>query len=375
MLDTEKRTGSIGVILTCAVSVVLTAGLLMGFLKGAPQSAASVTVTADVRGKFSMFVANQLSDALVGVKELPKTYTLSDSDIAAPKPNPDCFGVTQDPQAVLAEIAAAERLLDGQELYFSSQTNNLEGRPIRYYRDETILMVTWKQKLDGSMYTFSEVKIADASQFRRFLADGVYGSSKQYLTTDMANSVNAVVASSGDFYQYRQVGMVVYEGTVRRMNSTLVDSCLIDGNGDMQFIRKDTQMTQEEAQKYVDDNGIRFSLSFGPIMVEDGQVNLTPWYSLGQVDDEYCRAGLCQMGKLHYLLAVASTEEDAYHMPTIAQFARQLQMTGCDKAYALDGGQTATIAVQGETVNRVAYGSQRLISDIIYFATALPEGG
>ena len=159
------------------------------------------------------------------------------------------------------------------------------------------------------------------------------------------------------------------------MNSTLVDSCLIDGNGDMQFIRKDTQMTQEEAQKYVDDNGIRFSLSFGPIMVEDGQVNITPWYSLGQVDDEYCRAGLCQMGKLHYLLAVASTEEDAYHMPTIAQFARQLQMTGCDKAYALDGGQTATIAVQGETVNRVAYGSQRLISDIIYFATALPEGG
>ena len=73
MLDTEKRTGSIGVILTCAVSVVLTTGLLMGFLKGAPQSAASVTVTADVRGKFSMFVANQLSDALVGVKELPKT--------------------------------------------------------------------------------------------------------------------------------------------------------------------------------------------------------------------------------------------------------------------------------------------------------------
>lgn len=374
-MNTEKRTNSIAVILACTVSVILTVCLLMGFLKGAPQSAAPVTVTADVRGKFSMYIANQLSDALVGVKELPKTYTLSDSDIAAPKPNPDCFGLTQDPQAVLVEIAAAERLLDGQELYFSSQIDFLEGRPIRYYRDETILMVTWKQKLDGSMYTFSEVKIADASQFRRFLADGVYGSSKQYLTTDMANSVNAVVASSGDFYQYRQVGMVVYEGTVRRMNSTLVDSCLIDGNGDMQFIRKDTQMSQEEAQKYVDDNGIRFSLSFGPIMVEDGQVNITPWYSLGQVDDEYCRAGLCQMGKLHYLMAVASTEEDAYHMPTIPQFARQLQKTGCDKAYALDGGQTATIAVQGETVNRVAYGSQRLISDIIYFATALPEGG
>ena len=101
-MNTEKRTNSIAAALAGVLSVALTAALLMSFLKGAPQSAASVTVTADVRGKFSMYVANQLSDALVGVKELPKTYTLSDSDIAAPKPNPDCFGVTQDPQAVLA---------------------------------------------------------------------------------------------------------------------------------------------------------------------------------------------------------------------------------------------------------------------------------
>lgn len=374
-MNTEKKTNSIGAFLVGAVSVILTAALLVCFLKGAPQLAASVTVTADVRGKFSRYIANQLSDALVGVKELPKTYTLSDNDITAPKPNPDCFGTTRDPQVVLSEIEAAEGLLDGQELYFSSQTEFLEGRPIRYYRDETILMVTWKQKLDGSMYTFSEVKIADGSQFRRFLADGVYGSSKQYLTTDMANSVNAVVASSGDFYQYRQMGMVVYEGIVRRMNSTLVDTCLIDGNGDMQFIRKGTDLSQEEAQRYVDENGIRFSLSFGPIMVENGEVNIPSWYPLGQISDKYCRAGLCQMGTLHYLLAVASSEDGVYYMPTIPQFAQQLQKTGCDKAYALDGGQTATIAVQGETVNRVAYGSQRLISDIIYFATALPEGG
>ena len=43
-------------------------------------------------------------------------------------------------------------------------------------------------------------------------------------------------------------------------------------------------------------------------------------------------------------------------------------------AYCLDGGQTATVAMNGKVLNRLANGSQRYISDIIYFATALPEG-
>ena len=48
--------------------------------------------------------------------------------------------------------------------------------------------------------------------------------------------------------------------------------------------------------------------------------------------------------------------------------------TGCDQAYALDGGQTTTIVLNNEVFNHVNYGSERKISDIIYFATAVPEG-
>jgi hypothetical protein len=38
----------------------------------------------------------------------------------------------------------------------------------------------------------------------------------------------------------------------------------------------------------------------------------------------------------------------------------------------LDGGQTATLVFRGDPVNLVQYRSQRRISDIIYFATAIP---
>ena len=57
----------------------------------------------------------------------------------------------------------------------------------------------------------------------------------------------------------------------------------------------------------------------------------------------------------------------------MGQFARSLQKMGIPTAYALDGGQTATIAMNDKLMNRVSYGSERKISDIIYFATAIPN--
>ena len=47
---------------------------------------------------------------------------------------------------------------------------------------------------------------------------------------------------------------------------------------------------------------------------------------------------------------------------------------GCESAYALDGGQTATMIMNGTTFNRVDWDSERTMSDIVYFATAKDYG-
>ena len=95
---------------------------------------------------------------------------------------------------------------------------------------------------------------------------------------------------------------------------------------------------------------------------------------MGDIGEEYARAGLCQMGNLHYLLATANTEDTYQQVPNLHTFAATLLTTGCDKAFALDGGQTAAIVMNDELINRPVYGYQRKISDIIYFATAIPNG-
>ena len=48
---------------------------------------------------------------------------------------------------------------------------------------------------------------------------------------------------------------------------------------------------------------------------------------------------------------------------------------GCEMAYALDGGQTAEVILNGKLMNRPEFGYERQVSDALCFASALPEGG
>ena len=96
---------------------------------------------------------------------------------------------------------------------------------------------------------------------------------------------------------------------------------------------------------------------------------------MGEITEGYARAALCQMDTLHYLVAVANIDKGHNSVPTVAQFAKNIAATGCRMAYCLDGGQTGAIVMNNMLINRPAKGEQRKISDIIYFATAVPEGG
>ena len=354
------------------LSAALAASVLLGTVRwiGTPSRSA---FGEDAGERLQTYLAASLRDAMQGLLSQERVYWIDRHALSAPAPDPACFGQVDDPR--LLDVSGSEKLLEGQKLYFSPAVTLAPGTPVRYYQDETILAITWKQVLDGGVYTFSEVKIAHPSQFRRFLAGGEFGSDKLYVTTEMAQSVNAVVASSGDFYGYRQAGTLVYDGVVRRVNNGLVDTCYIDKNGDMLFTTRFDEMDKEQSQRFVDEKEILFSLAFGPVLIQEGRVVTPDSYAVGEINDCYPRAALCQLGKLHYLLAVVNGEETLPEVPTIHRFAQNLCSSGITKAYALDGGQTAVIAMDGQLINAVLYGHQRKISDIIYFATAIPGKG
>lgn len=369
-------------VVTTAVGTLFCVVILAVFcynfiLSSGTKESVSQAKAADVTimDKYDMFMTNKISDALDGVLSIEKVYWLSDSDQVAPEPNPAGYGEVNSYEELLPILEKAADLIDGQTLAITPDRPFWNGDTIHYYYDETVLVITWKEIVDKCVYTVSEVKIAHPSQFRRFLAGGEFGSDKQHLTTEMSASVNAVMASSGDFYTYCKVGAVVYEGQLRRFEGEEVDTCFINDEGDLLFAYRGQLKSEEEAKKFIEDNNVRFSLVFGPVLLDNGEIKVPRTYSRGQVEGTYSRAAICQWDKLHYLVVNTSQEQSYFNRHKTRFFTEFIQKLGCKTAYALDGGQTTAIVMNDELVTLPDYGTQRRISDIIYFATALPDGG
>lgn len=323
-------------------------------------------------------------------------YTIPAGAVVAPQPNPDKFGSvpveTASELTAVIEKAREDGLLGADEtVVFDPAAEFNTGsyyKDIQYYYDETILAITWKQIVDGNTVTCMEVKVADASQFRRKLTGDAYGSPTDYLS-NLYKSTNAVAATNADFYQFRDYGVMVYDGTLYKYTDKLyiehngvnyrwyncLDNCFITRDGDFLFTYFGEPFTQEELQQYIDDNNIAFSLSFGPILVDDYelQTHYDGWYPVGEVNQGYSRAGIGQVDTLHYLYMSLNHSDEKAARWTMLQFGEFFQSMGVKDAYAFDGGQTSEIIFNGDIYAHVDKGSERWVSDMLYFATALPE--
>lgn len=300
-------------------------------------------------------------------------YTIPE-DAPAPRPDPSLFGETTDPAVIQALIDRSSALLEGQELSWNANIERMENTTMRYYCDETILVITWKEAINGSAVTFAEVKIADGSQLRRALAGGKYNGGVRQKATVMGQEENAVIAFSGDFYDIRGLGITVYQRQLHRNEPQRVDTAYFTAGGDMIFSHRGELTGAGEAQAFIEQNDVVFSVAFGPILVENGELRTeTERYPVGEINDQYSRAVIAQKDHLHYLFMTTGQEGPYWKRITVNEAGKLIFEKGVQKAYTLDGGQTATIAMQGSTVNRVDWDKERTMSDIIYFASAVPE--
>ena len=331
---------------------------------------------ANLTSRFENLVNNLASDALSDLVYIKKVYSIPEDASVAPKPSQACFGESSDPSVIQGIIDGAAELLDGQETVWNPGIATYNNTPVRYYCDDTILSLVWKEVVGNTVFTFAEIKIADGSQLRRSLAGDAYSSSIQLKASDMASTVNAVTAMNGDFYAFRQVGIVVYKRNLERFEPSTLDSCFFTSKGEMIFAHRGELTSEEDTRKFIEDNDIVFSTSFGPILVENGELYKTKDYPVGEIFTKYARSAIGTTGGLHYLLMATSSEKNSGYLAGVyVSTAGEIMFSkGCTMAYELDGGQTAVIIHNNVPANEIVYGSERTMSDIIYFATAIPDG-
>lgn len=323
-------------------------------------------------------------------------YSIPEGSVLAPRANPANFGSVvvssaAELDAVIQQARDLGLLREDEEMIFDSSLAFNTGsyyQDIKYYLDETILAIAWKQIVDGNTVTCMEVKVADASQFRRKITGDSYGSPVDYLS-NLNKSTNAVVSMNADFYQFRDYGVMVYDGVLYKCTDkrylvhngidykwyNCLDNCFITRDGDMIFTYFGEEFTWESMQQFVDDNNISFSLSFGPILVDNYEVqdHFVDWYPVGEVDQGYSRAGFGQFDERHYLYMSLNHSDEKSARWTMYEFAQFFQSRGVEKAYAFDGGQTSEIIFNNEIYNHIDKSSERWVSDMVYFGTALPE--
>ena len=321
-------------------------------------------------------------------------YTIPEDAVAGPRPNSSCFGsVATSDAAKIDEVIQQARdyglLGEDETMVFRSDLDFYDGmyyEDIKYYLDETLLVICWKENYGGCCVSCSEIKIADGSQIRRKLVGDTFGNQQTSFLSDISVETNAVVAMNADFYLFRNIGISVYDRNVYRYSDTeyttgfkmynCIDNCFVTADGDFIFAHYKDEMTQEELEQFIADNDIIFSLAFGPVLVENGVLNESywedGWYPVGEITTEYSRAGIGQVDKLHYFYMTNDHAETAARW-TVRQFAEYMYEKGVYNAYALDGGQTGELVFNHEVYNHVDFGTERLVSDMIYFATALPE--
>lgn len=340
-------------------------------------------LTNDLVLRLSSNVNNSKAETLGDIAYIEKIYKIPLSATVAPEPDENGFGQIAVENAAEVEKVIEEArqlgLLDGQDMIFSTD-REFFGDDIKYYLDDSILVLCWQEKIDGCTCCLSEIKVRDASQFRRKLSNNTFNSGVTDSLIKMGSEANAIVAMNGDYYNFRDYGICIYDNEICRFRESsfspgtksynYIDSLLIDENGDFHFFRQGEETTGGELEKFVDDNGIMFSLSFGPVLVDDYVVQKKYEYPIGEVYKSASRAAIAQVDRLHYLyLNVSASKSGGANFGKLADIVGSFHVKD---AYNLDGGQTAEITFKNRVFNYIDYGAERYTSDCIYFATAKP---
>ncbi len=244
------------------------------------------------------------------------------------------------------------------------------------YEDQSLRVTLEQRRMFDSDVFIAYVQIADPSQLRTGLA-GTLGSGRTLPAVTMAQSYNAVVAISGDYYNNDQktTGYIVRQGeTWREKYSSSFDYCLIDENGDFHLVMRGKSTQEEEIKALQAEHTIYNSLYFGPALIKDGAVQPMPDKFIISTNPDITepRAAIGQVGPLSYVLVVVTGRSDTSEGVSLQNLASIMLELNCQQAYNLDGGGSATLAFHGDYYSTEP-GSVRSLSDIIYFATAVSE--
>lgn len=248
----------------------------------------------------------------------------------------------------------------------SGSTSSLSSETVigTYSDSKSKITVTQYRAYDSNIYV-ADVEVTDGTSILSAFANNTYGRNITDTTSDMAEENNAVLAINGDYYGARQSGYVIRNGVVYRNQGSNGEDMVISKDGSLSFVSESDTTTDSLIQKQAWQ-----VLSFGPVLVENGQVAVSENDEVGMAMASNPRTAIGTVAKNHYLFVVSDGRTSESAGLSLYELANFMKSLGATNVYNLDGGGSSTMVFQGEVVNNPTTNgnkiSERAVSDILY---------
>ncbi len=245
------------------------------------------------------------------------------------------------------------------------QTVDVAAEEVQAAMEDNITVeLTEYRENDTTIYA-ADVWVTDPSQLKTAFANGTYGKNVKDATSDIAKDADAILAVNGDFYGARNSGYVIRNGVLYRSTSSGAEDLVIYEDGSFAIIDED----EVTAEQLLEDGAVQV-LSFGPALIENGEIAVTKNEEVGKAMASNPRTAIGIYEDGHYVFVVSDGRTDESEGLSLYELAEFLQELGVETAYNLDGGGSSTMVYQGEVVNNPTTSGnsvkERSVSDIVY---------
>jgi exopolysaccharide biosynthesis protein len=222
---------------------------------------------------------------------------------------------------------------------------------------------------DTVTYYVADVTISDATVLQSAFAQNSFGENITETTSQTAEDNDAIFAINGDYYGFRDTGIVIRNGVVYR------DEGAREG---LAFYTDGTVQVYDETETTADElvaAGVWNTLSFGPAIVDDGDVvdgieeaEVDTNVGNHSIQGEQPRTAVGVVDDNHLVFVVVDGRSPGYSAGvTLPDLADIMVGLGATTAYNLDGGGSSTMYFDGSLVNDpLGTGAERGTSDILY---------
>ena len=234
------------------------------------------------------------------------------------------------------------------------------------YHDDQIDIVLTTMRVENTTVYVADVQIADISLLKTALAGNTYARNLTETTSVQAANAGAILAINGDYYGAQERGYVLRNGVLYRASAQSgTDALVIGADGNFRIITEGETSADTLVRE-----GAWQVLTFGPALINGGQVTVRSSDEVGRAMTSNPRTAIGQISEGHYLLVVSDGRTKESTGLSLRQLAELMQSLGAQIAYNLDGGGSSTMVFQGRVVNNPTTNGrsirERSVSDIVY---------